>query len=125
MLGYVTLGTNDKAAAFPFYDDLLSLLGAKRLQEMEGRGIWWGTAMEQPMLAVLSPYDGNPATVGNGVMAALQAGSKEMVEKVYARALELGGSSEGEPGFRADFFYGAYFRDLDGNKLAVFCFVQP
>ncbi len=124
MIGYVTLGTNDKTAAFTFYDELLSLLGAKRLYERDDRGCWWGISMEQPLLGLVAPQDGNAATVGNGVMIALSAGSKEMVEKLHAKALALGGRCEGEPGFRSDNFYGAYFRDLDGNKLAVFCFAE-
>jgi predicted lactoylglutathione lyase len=73
---------------------------------------------------VTRPYDGQPATVGNGNMAALAMPSREMVDRLHSRALELGGSDEGAPGLRTPegpgAFYGAYFRDLDGNKLCVF-----
>lgn len=72
------------------------------------------------MLAICTPYDEQPATVGNGVMVALNAGSKEAVAKLHAKALELGGADEGAPGDRGNGFYAGYFRDLDGNKLNFF-----
>ena len=64
--------------------------------------------------------DGKPATVGNGMMVALAASSKEQVDAIYKKALELGGTDEGKPGPRGGNFYAAYFRDLDGNKLNAF-----
>jgi predicted lactoylglutathione lyase len=70
---------------------------------------------------VLTPFDGKPATVGNGVMVALYVDSRAKVDALHARALELGGSDEGAPGPRGDSgFYAGYFRDLDGNKLNAF-----
>jgi predicted lactoylglutathione lyase len=72
------------------------------------------------MIGVIIPFDGKPATVGNGVMAALAAKDRAQVDRVHALALSLGGKDEGKPGLRGDTFYGAYFRDLDGNKLAVY-----
>jgi predicted lactoylglutathione lyase len=119
VVGYVTLGTNDMARAASFYDALLGPLGAKRLMEME-TFILWGTAFEDACLALASPFDGQPATVGNGVMVALRADSKEAVDALHAKALELGGADEGAPGPRGDGFYGGYFRDLEGNKLNAF-----
>ena len=71
-------------------------------------------------MSVIKPFDGKPATVGNGVMVALQAASKEQVGAVHKKALELGGKDEGAPGPRGAGFYAAYFRDLDGNKLNAF-----
>ena len=59
--------------------------------------------------------DKRPATVGNGTMVALGAASREQVDAVHAKALELGGSDEGAPGQRWPGFYAAYFRDLDGK----------
>jgi catechol 2,3-dioxygenase-like lactoylglutathione lyase family enzyme len=120
MIGYVTLGTNDLPRAVAFYDKLLGLLGAKRLMEFE-RGIAWGKDMASPGVGVMMPFDGKPATVGNGMMVALSAPSHETVDAVYNLALEMGGSDEGKPGPRGDGFYAAYFRDLDGNKLNCFC----
>jgi catechol 2,3-dioxygenase-like lactoylglutathione lyase family enzyme len=120
MIGYVTLGTNDMPRAAAFYDALLAEIGARRLMEFE-RGIAWGHAMDKPSLGILTPYDGKPATAGNGVMVALAVDSKEKVGRVHRKAIELGGRNEGPAGPRSDGFYAGYFRDLDGNKLNVFC----
>lgn len=120
MIGYVTLGTNDLARAAAFYDELLKEVGARRLWEFP-RGIAWGVAEDKPSLCIMTPFDGRPASVGNGVMVALAAASREQVGRVHARALALGGTDEGAVGPRGDGFYAGYFRDLDGNKLDVFC----
>jgi catechol 2,3-dioxygenase-like lactoylglutathione lyase family enzyme len=121
MIGYVTLGTNDLPRAAAFYDTLLGEIGAKRLWEFP-RGISWGFAQDQPSLGVMQPFDGKPASVGNGVMVALSVDSRDKVERVHRKALELGGQDEGPVGSRGEGFYCGYFRDLDGNKLNVFCF---
>jgi predicted lactoylglutathione lyase len=118
MVGYVTIGTNDFARATAFYDALLAELGAKRAMELESFVLW--ATGPSGMLAVAKPYDQKPATVGNGVMVALTASSKEQVDAIYAKALALGGTDEGKPGPRGDGFYAGYFRDLDGNKLNAF-----
>jgi len=120
MIGYVTLGTNDLPRAAAFYDALLAEIGAKRLWEVD-RGIAWGVAWDKPSLGIMKPYDGKPATVGNGVMAAIIVDAKEKVDRVYRKALELGAKDEGAAGPRGDGFYAGYFRDPDGNKLNVFC----
>ena len=121
MIGYVTLGTNDLERAAPFYDELLQLVGAGRFMETE-TFIAWAVTPDSPALSVTKPYDGNAATVGNGVMVALVVQTPEQVNAVHAKALELGGADEGAPGPRGDSgFYAAYFRDLDGNKLNAFC----
>ena len=120
MIAYVTLGTNDLNRAAGFYDQLLAVLGAKRIWEME-RSVGWGTAPDAPALSVIKPYDGKAATVGNGSMTALAASTPEQVQAVHRKALELGGHDEGAAGPRGPGFYVGYFRDLDGNKLAVLC----
>ena len=119
MIGYVTLGTNDMERAAKFYDSLLSAFGAKRTWENE-RYVAWGTAPTAPMLFVIKPYNGQRATAGNGTMVSLAARSKAEVDAVYKKAIELGGKDEGPAGPRGDDFYAGYFRDLDGNKLAVY-----
>jgi catechol 2,3-dioxygenase-like lactoylglutathione lyase family enzyme len=122
MIGYVTIGTNDLPRAAAFYDALLAEIGAKQIWSYE-RGIAWGVARDKPGLGVMKPFDGKPATVGNGVMVAIAVDSREKVDRVHARALELGASDEGAAGPRGDGgFYAGYFRDPDGNKLNVFCF---
>lgn len=119
MVGYVTLGTNDIGRAARFYDALLELVEAKRLMDLE-TFILWGTSLTEPCLAITKPFDGNSATVGNGVMVALQTESRDVVDALHGKALELGGRDEGAPGPRGDGFYAGYFRDLDGNKLNAF-----
>jgi catechol 2,3-dioxygenase-like lactoylglutathione lyase family enzyme len=120
MIGYTCVGTNQLEQAIHFYGELLGLLGAQPFFQSE-RGVGWGVSPEQPMFSVLQPFDGQPASVGNGSMVALAAANPEQVQALHAKALALGGRDEGAPGARGNGFYGAYFRDLDGNKLAVFC----
>lgn len=124
MIGYVTLGSNDLEKSRAFYDALMPLIGAGRIMEFGDNFTMYGTSMGKPALAVAKPYDGNPATAGNGNMAAIVLDTRDKVDALYAKAIELGGTDEGPPGLRGDegdqAFYGAYFRDLDGNKLAAF-----
>lgn len=127
MIGYVTLGTKNLDKAVEFYDALLAAIGATRFMQEDDYFVAWATSPEQPSLAVSVPFDKNPASVGNGTMVALLMDSPEQVDAVYKKAIELGGSCEGEPGFRPEEassgFYAGYFRDLDGNKLNAFCMV--
>lgn len=126
MIGYVTLGTNnlDKAAAF--YDQLFATIDAGRFLETE-QFIAWATAPDQPGLAMTKPFDGQPATVGNGTMVAIMLDTTEKVDAFYNKALELGATCEGKPGPRGEMsgFYAGYFRDLDGNKLNAFNMSMP
>jgi len=120
MIGYVTLGTNQVDKAAEFYDALFSLIGAKRMMESDSF-VAWGTSMKAPSVSIIKPNDGNPATVGNGVMIGIALDSPEKVDAFHAKAMELGGTDEGAPGLRGETFYAGYFRDLDGNKLNGFC----
>ena len=101
------------------------MIGAGRFLEEE-TFVAWSKSPEQAGLSVTQPYDGQAATVGNGSMVALQMESIDQVKEFYQKALELGASDEGQPGFRAEMpgFYAAYFRDLDGNKLNAFYIEQ-
>jgi catechol 2,3-dioxygenase-like lactoylglutathione lyase family enzyme len=119
MIGYITLGTRNLAAARAFYDALLGEIGARQVMAND-RMIIWGTGPGAPMLGICTPYDGQPATAGNGSMVALDVGSRENVEKLHARALALGGVDEGAPGPRGGAGCFGYFRDLDGNKFAAY-----
>ena len=123
MIGYTCVGTNNLDKAVSFYEQLLGLLGAKPFFKTD-RGIGWGVSPDKPMFSVLQPFDGQPATVGNGTMVAFSVANPQEVQAFYAKALALGGQDEGGPGSRGGGFYGAYFRDLDGNKLAVYCMVK-
>jgi catechol 2,3-dioxygenase-like lactoylglutathione lyase family enzyme len=119
MIGYVTLGTNDLARAAVFYDTLLAEIGGKRMMEGESF-IAWASSQDKPGLGVTRPFDSKPATVGNGVMVAIEAESAAKVDALHRKALQLGGTDEGAPGQRGPGFYAGYFRDLDGNKLNFF-----
>ncbi len=127
MIGYVMLGTNDVARAGAFYDAVLGSVGIGRLAEFE-RGPAYGMAWDKPLLAVCGPYDGQPATAGNGTMIAIVVDSRAKVDVAHGKAMALGAVDEGAPGVRgpdgANAFYGGYFRDPDGNKLCVF-FMGP
>ncbi len=124
MIGYVTLGTNDLPRATAFYDALLEPLGIRRIMDFGGTGYAWGSGMNQPALGIMKPFNKLPATWGNGTMVALVLDSREKVAAAHARALSLGAIDEGAPGPRGEGgFYGAYFRDPDGNKLNFFCMV--
>ena len=121
MIGYVTVGTNDLARAAKFYDAIAQTLGTGRMMEFDGF-IGWGTPGGGAGIAATAPYDGKPATVGNGVMIAFEARDRAHVDEIYAVALANGGTDEGQPGPRGDGgFYAGYFRDPDGNKLCVAC----
>jgi predicted lactoylglutathione lyase len=124
MIGYVTLGTNDIERGAKFYDALLATIGAQRIMDEE-TFIVWGTDWEKCSLSIIKPFDGNPATVGNGTMVSIAAANTEQVDALHAKALELGAQNEGDPGFRNGSFYTGYFRDLDGNKLNAFCVNSP
>jgi predicted lactoylglutathione lyase len=119
MIGYVTIGTNDLQRAAAFYDALLAEVGAKRMMENE-QFIAWSARPDAPGLGVTKPFDKKPATVGNGVMVALEAASPAQVDALHRKALQLGATDEGAPGPRGGGFYAGYFRDLDGNKLNFF-----
>ena len=120
MIGYVTVGTNDLPRAAKFYDALAAEMGTGRMMEFDSF-IAWGTPGGGAGIAATAPFDGQAATVGNGVMVALEAADQAQVARLHAIALEQGGSDEGAPGPRGDGgFYAGYFRDPDGNKLAAF-----
>lgn len=122
MIGYVTLGASDLPRSKAFYSQLLAELGAKEIMD-GGRIVFYGTDASKPMLAVCTPFNQQAPNPGNGVMVAISAGSKEMVSKLYQKALALGAVDDGAPGQRIEnVFYGAYVRDPDGNKLAFYVF---
>ena len=119
MIGYVTLGTKDLAKAAEFYDAIAAELDTPRMMEFENF-IAWGKPAGAAGVALTKPFDGNEATVGNGVMVALEAKDKEQVHRLHEIALAHGGTCEGPPGPRGEGFYAGYFRDPDGNKLNAF-----
>jgi catechol 2,3-dioxygenase-like lactoylglutathione lyase family enzyme len=119
MIGYVTLGTNDLPRAAKFYDAIAAELETPRMMEFD-TFIAWGKPGGGAGIGLTKPYDGNAASVGNGVMVALEAKDEDQVKRLYDIALANGGSCEGPPGPRGEGFYAGYFRDPDGNKLNAF-----
>lgn len=124
MIGYVTLGTNDLVRAAPFYDALAAELGVGRMMEND-TFIAWGMPGGAAGIGLTRPFDGEAATVGNGVMIALAAKDEAQVQRLYDIALAHGGTDEGAPGERGGGFYAGYFRDPDGNKLNAFVMGRP
>jgi catechol 2,3-dioxygenase-like lactoylglutathione lyase family enzyme len=119
MIGYVTVGTRDLVRGAKFYDALAKEMGVGRMMESD-RFIAWGEPGGGAGMGLTMPFDGKDATVGNGVMVALEAKDQAQVDRLYKIAMEHGGSDEGAPGPRGEGFYAAYFRDPDGNKLNAF-----
>ena len=120
MIGYVTVGTNDFKKALTFFDQLFEVVGEKRLWST-GSMAAWGPSRNEPAFCITKPYDKNSASVGNGMMVAFKVASKELVDAVHDKAIELGGKNEGDAGARGTGgFYGGYFRDLDGNKFNAY-----
>lgn len=120
MIGYVTVGTNNFDLALEFYDALFASVGIGRLWK-HGHMAAWGRTRTEPALCIATPFDGGPATIGNGTMVALRMQDTDTVDTLHAKCLELGGANAGDPGPRGEHgFYGGYFRDLDGNKLNAY-----
>ena len=123
MIGYLTIGAKDSAASGKFYDAFFGAFGHER-KFADGGWIGYGPkGSDQHSVYVCPPFDGKPASFGNGMMIGFPAGSKSEVDAAYKAALAAGGSDEGAPGFRPPektSFYGAYVRDPTGNKLCVF-----
>lgn len=122
MIGYVTVGVSDMEKAKAFYCDLFADRGAKVIIDA-GRIAMIGATPKEPMISVCVPYDKEDPQPGNGNMVAFAAKSKEEADALYAKAISLGATCEGEPGQRIpDRFYGAYVRDPDGNKMTFYVF---
>lgn len=119
---HVTVGTNNLQQARRFYDTVLATLGQKRIADLDDNGSIWGE--NAPSFFVLRPANGAPASVGNGVTVSFEAADRAAIDAFHAAALASGGTDEGAPGPRgwAPNAYAAYARDLDGNKLAAYCF---
>lgn len=124
MLSHTTLGVSDVLAARRFYDPLLEQLGLV-LKFADGKWAAWKDAdADRPLFIIARPFDGGFASPGDGQMIALLAATRSMVDVSHALALRHGGVDEGAPGLRPEYhsqYYGAYFRDPDGNKLCVCC----
>lgn len=128
MFSYVALGTNDLARAIRFFDAVLAPLGHARIADYDpgSTSAAWGLDDPGPHLWVTQPFDGRPASVGNGTMVSFLAANRAAVDAFHAAALATGGSDEGAPGLRPQYgqcFYAGYVRDPDGNKLNAVCYL--
>jgi catechol 2,3-dioxygenase-like lactoylglutathione lyase family enzyme len=126
MLSHITLGTNDFDRALNFYDKALAPLGITRksTQAEYGFAMYQQEDDEGFSLFICKPFDGEPATHGNGTHVAFMAPNHAAVDAFHAAATAEGGIDEGAPGPRPHYhenYYGAYVRDLDGNKLQAYC----
>jgi catechol 2,3-dioxygenase-like lactoylglutathione lyase family enzyme len=125
MLSHVTVGTNNFERSFRFYSALFEALGHRqRFLDPEKLAGWQQQDGGRPFFFLSKPFDGEPASVGNGQMIALLAANRATVDRGHAAALANGGSCDGPPGLRPHYhpnYYGAYFRDPEGNKLCICC----
>ena len=121
MIGYMTLGTNDLEKYSKFYDELFTIIGASRVMHDDHITLW-ATKPELAMFALITPNNKKMASVGNGTMTAFKVKDLETIRLLHAKAIELGGTDEGEPGPRGDTLDFGYVRDLEGNKLAFYCY---
>jgi catechol 2,3-dioxygenase-like lactoylglutathione lyase family enzyme len=122
MYSHTTLGTDDLERARAFYEPVMTALGIAQPFTLPGTLVFGDLAGEK--LFVVSPFDGRPASSGNGIHIALLAPSRAAVDAFHAAALAHGGTDEGAPGLRPHYhahYYGAYVRDPDGNKLQAVC----
>ncbi|BAL93993.1 VOC family protein [Rubrivivax gelatinosus] len=130
MFSHVFLGTADFERALAFYEPLMAVLGLERrfVEHERPWAGWQAPGVARPLFLLGRPYDGQPHAPGNGQMVAFLAADRATVDRAHAVALAHGGSCEGPPGLRPEYhahYWGAYFRDPDGNKLCVACHAPP
>ncbi|SFR53518.1 VOC family protein [Litoreibacter janthinus] len=124
MFSHVTLGTNDLKKSLSFYRPFLKAVGWELKFTEEHWAGWMPPIGDRPLFILTTPVDERPATVGNGAMVAFDCANREVVVRAYDLALSLGACDEGAPGLRPEYhpdYFGAYLRDLDGNKLCLCC----
>lgn len=130
MFSHVMIGVKDFDRALAFYRQLMPVLGIQE-RFCEPQRPWAGWQSQpgpRPLFLLGKPYDGQPHDAGNGQMVAFLAGERSMVDQAYATAMASGATSEGAPALRPEYhahYYGAYFRDTEGNKVCVACHSAP
>jgi catechol 2,3-dioxygenase-like lactoylglutathione lyase family enzyme len=124
MFSHVFISVSNFDPAFRFYKAVMDSLGIElRFFDRERPWAGWHSAGDaRPFFVICEPFNGQPHHPGNGQMIAFAASSRAVVRASYQVALVNGGTCEGPPGLRPQYhehYYGAYFRDPDGNKLCV------
>jgi catechol 2,3-dioxygenase-like lactoylglutathione lyase family enzyme len=130
MFSHVFIGASDFERALAFYTALAEVLEIhpRFVQRERPWAGWQSTPGPRPLLLIGTPVDGRPHAPGNGQMVAFLARTRDIVDRAHALALARGGRCEGAPGLRPEYhehYYGAYFRDSEGNKLCVACHAPP
>lgn len=126
MFSHIHIGVSDFDRALTFYRSLMEDLGypLKFVERERPWAGWMPLNADRPLFLIGTPFDGQVASPGNGQMVALLAGSRDIVDRTYEKAIALGARNEGRPGLRPEYhrdYYGAYFRDPDGNKICICC----
>jgi len=126
MLSHASVGVNDFEASLTFYSAIFAHLDValKAVDRERVWAVWMKPGLGRPLFIMGRPFDGERAAPGNGPMVAFIAPSRDAVDRCHATALANGASCEGPPGLRPEYhadYYGAYFRDPEGNKLGVCC----
>lgn len=128
MFSHIQIGARDLPKMIAFYDRIFSILGLIRMPEENDGGPagmgWQRPGQRWPQVFVQLPFNGLPATSGNGMQISFSAQSQQQVRDAWQAALDNGGIDEGAPGLRPQYsedYFGAYCRDPEGNKL---CFVH-
>lgn len=124
-ISHITLGTNDREKSARFYDAVLGPIGFSRLPKPADKPPAYAKGGGFPIIYIYTPFDGEPATAGNGTHVAFIADTKAQVQAFHREALAHGGGDEGPPGPRPHYgpdYYAAYVRDPDGNKLQAVCY---
>ena len=127
MFSHVVLGVSDFERAFQFYSAIAKELGlVPKFKDVRAENAgWMPSSSDRPLLLIGKPFDGQPHCAGKGQMIGFLAQNRGVVDRAYFAAGSMGGLCEGPPGLRSHYhptFYGAYFWDLDGNKICVCCY---
>ena len=123
MIRFVTVGTNDLKKSSNFYDEIFKIIDIVRVDQKDKRYVGYSKEKKDKLIAnfyIMTPFDKNDATIGNGTMISFDAKTKKKVIQIYKKAIALGAKNEGEPGPRHGKNFYAYFRDLEGNKICFF-----
>lgn len=126
MFSHIFVGVKDFDRALAFYGPLMATIGVEsRFCERTRPWAGWQTPGSiRPLFLIGTPHNREDHQAGNGQMVAFLAPDRATVDRAHETALKNGGTSEGAPGLRPQYhanYYGAYFRDPEGNKLCVAC----